>query len=64
VKNVPNMDIVVSQDSPATRKSSFRERLSQKFSTKKTSPIMAKKEQKPGVCWNNVIMYIENYAIM
>jgi len=58
------MDTVVSQDSPATRKSSFRERLSQKFSAKKTSPVMAKKEQKPGVCRNNVLMYIENYSIM
>ena len=44
-----NMETVVSQESPATRKSSFKEKLSQKFSSKKTSPIMAKKEQKPGL---------------
>ncbi|XP_065916279.1 rab-like protein 6 isoform X2 [Dysidea avara] len=43
----PNMETVVSQESPATRKSSFKEKLSQKFSSKKKSPIMAKKEQKP-----------------
>ncbi|XP_065916297.1 rab-like protein 6 isoform X2 [Dysidea avara] len=43
----PNMETVVSQEYPATRKSSFKEKLSQKFSSKKTSPIMAKKEQKP-----------------
>ena len=45
----PNMETVVSQESPATRKSSFKEKLSQKFSSKKKSPIMAKKEQKPGL---------------
>ena len=49
-KKVLTVEPVVSKDSPSTRKSSFREKLSQKFSSKKTSPVMAKKEQKPGVC--------------